>query len=231
MKRVGFVLTLAGLASIAQAAEWTNEIELGAVVTTGNTEEQNLKLRVDSVRELDQWRHHVHLDNLRSSKDNETTAQKLYAFYQADYKLDEDRSVFGRVAYDDDRFSGFNYQADITAGYSQTIFANTTMRLSGDAGVGMRLTEVTTGDRDEEGILRLAGKYVWEVSDNASFQQLLSTEIGNDSTISRSDTSIKANINGSLSMKLALVVKHNSAVPVDRKATDTETSVTLVYGF
>ena len=81
-------MTLAGLASIAQAAEWTNEIELGAVVTTGNTEEQNLKLRVDSVRELDKWRHHVHLDNLRSSKDNETTAQKLYAFYQADYKLD-----------------------------------------------------------------------------------------------------------------------------------------------
>jgi putative salt-induced outer membrane protein YdiY len=26
-------------------------------------------------------------------------------------------------------------------------------------------------------------------------------------------------------------VKHNTVVPVDRKKTDTETSVTLVYGF
>ena len=231
MKKVGFALILAGMGSIAQAAEWTNEVELGAVVTTGNTDDQNLKLRADSVSEMDNWRHHMHLDSLRSSKNKQTTAQKLYVFYQADYKLDEDRSVFGRVAYDDDRFSGFKYQADVTAGYSQTIFSNATMRLSGDAGLGMRITEQDNGDGKDEGIVRLAGKYVWEVSDNATFQQLLSTEIGSNSTISRSDTSIKANISGSLSMKLALVVKHNSEVPVGRKKTDTETSVTLVYGF
>jgi len=231
VKKVGFALILAGMGSIAQAAEWTNEVELGAVVTTGNTDDQNLKLRADSVSEMDNWRHHMHLDSLRSSKNKQTTAQKLYVFYQADYKLDEDRSVFGRVAYDDDRFSGFKYQADVTAGYSQTIFSNATMRLSGDAGLGMRITEQDNGDGKDEGIVRLAGKYVWEVSDNATFQQLLSTEIGSNSTISRSDTSIKANISGSLSMKLALVVKHNSEVPVGRKKTDTETSVTLVYGF
>jgi len=105
------------------------------------------------------------------------------------------------------------------------------MRLEGDVGIGMRISEFDSGAKDEEPILRLAAKYVWDVSDNAQFQQKLSTEIGSDSTISRSDSSIKANIRGNLSMKLALTVRHNSLVPIDRKNTDTETSVTLVYGF
>ena len=105
------------------------------------------------------------------------------------------------------------------------------MTLSGDVGLGLRVTGLDTGEKEDEGIIRLAGKYTWLVSDNSAFQQLLSTEIGTDTTVSRSDSSITATINSRLSMKLALTVKHNSEVPVDRKNTDTETSVTLVYGF
>jgi len=232
--KLGLAILLAGLTSAAVAEEpthWINEVELGLVVTSGNTDEQNLKLRAESEGDFASFRHHVHVDNLRSSKNGEVTAQKVYAFYQADYKLNEVFSVFGRIAYDDDRFSGFDYQTDVTAGYSRLIFDTETMKLTGDAGIGMRMTELDNGFKDEEGIVRLAGKYVWEVSENATFQQLLSTEIGSDSTISRSDSSIKATINGSLSMKLAVTVKHNSLVPVGRENTDTETSVTLVYGF
>ncbi len=93
------------------------------------------------------------------------------------------------------------------------------------------MSELDSGHKSEEGIVRLAAKYAWEVSENAAFQQLLSSEIGSESTIYRSDSSIKATINGSLSMKVALTVKYNSVVPVDRDKMDTETSVTLVYGF
>jgi putative salt-induced outer membrane protein len=214
-----------------EAQGWTNEVELGLVATSGNTDTENLKLRADSLANMDKFKHNVHFDSLRASIDGETTAQRLYAFYQADYKLGEHRSTFGRIAYNDDQFSGFNYQADVTFGYAQRLFTTETMRLEGDVGIGMRISEFDSGAKDEEPILRLAAKYVWDVSDNAQFQQKLSTEIGSDSTISRSDSSIKANIRGNLSMKLALTVRHNSLVPIDRKNTDTETSVTLVYGF
>jgi len=211
---------------------WNTELELGLVATSGNTDDQNLKLRADSQGDFADFRHHLHLDYLRSSKDGSTTAQKLYGFYQADYKLlDETSSIFGRASYDDDRFSGFKYQSELTAGYSRQLLDSEVMTLSGDVGLGLRVTGLDTGEKEDEGIIRLAGKYTWLVSDNSAFQQLLSTEIGTDTTVSRSDSSITATINSRLSMKLALTVKHNSEVPVDRKNTDTETSVTLVYGF
>ena len=218
--------------AVAEDAEaWATEVEVGLVSTSGNTDTQNLKLRADSKGDFAHFRHHFHLENLQSSTDGSVTAQKFYAFYQADYKLDEISAVFGRISYDDDRFSGFKYQSDLTAGYSRMLFDTGTMALTGDVGVGLRVSELDSGQKNEEGIVRLAGKYAWEVSGNAAFQQLLSSEIGSKSTISRSDSSITATINGSLSMKLSLTVKHNSVVPVGRDKTDTETSVTLVYGF
>ncbi|MFT4633509.1 MAG: putative salt-induced outer membrane protein [Candidatus Pseudothioglobus sp.] len=227
------VMAMMPLSTMAEeeTLDWTNEIELGFVGTTGNTDTENLKLRADSLANLENVKHNIHFDSLRATQEGEITAQKLYAFYQGDYKLGEDRSMFGRVSYDNDRLSGFNYQADVTLGYSQLLFTTATMRLSGDAGIGMRVSEFDSGDKEEEPIVRLAALYLWDVSDNAVFQQKLSTEIGSESTVSRSDSSIKATIRGSLAMKLALTVKHNTVVPVDRKKTDTETSVTLVYGF
>jgi putative salt-induced outer membrane protein len=234
-KMLALVLVLTPFYAMAADEEdaqgWTNEVELGLVATSGNTDTENLKFRADSLANLDKFLHNVHFDSLRATTDGEITAQKLYAFYQADYKFGENRSMFGRVSYDNDRLSGFNYQADMTVGYSQRLFTAETMRLTGAAGAGMRITELDSGDQQEEPIVRLAAVYLWNVSDNADFQQKLSTEIGNESTVSRSDSSITATIRGSLSMKMALTVKHNSVVPVDRKKTDTETSFTLVYGF
>lgn len=227
---VGVIFT-PGLSLAEQKPGWTNEVEFGLVATSGNTDEQTIKLRADSVVEREQTRHAVHFDALSSAKDDETTAERYYLTYQGDYKLDERQSVFGRVAYNDDKFSGFKYQADVTAGYSRLIFDNATMSLTGDAGAGMRFSELDDGTTNEEPIVRLAGAYKWAVSENATFQQRLNTEIGSDSTISRSETSLKANINSSLAMKLALNIKHNSDAPGGQKDTDTETSVTLVYGF
>ena len=229
----GFGITVAGLFSMTTTAaeDWKSEVELGAVMTTGNADEQNFKFRFDSIGDLETVRHTAHVDTLKSSKDSNTTAQKAYLSYQLDYKLEGDRSVFGRVAYEDDRFSGYDYQVDATVGYSQLLFENNTMKLTGDAGLGYRTSELETGGSEDEMIVRLAAKYLWQVSENATFQQLLSAEIGSDSTISRSDTSLKTTIVGDLAMKLALSVKHNSEVPAGRENTDTETSVTLVYAF
>lgn len=69
------------------------------------------------------------------------------------------------------------------------------------------------------------------MSANAVFMQSISTEIGSDSTISRSESALSSDIVGNLAMKLALNIKHQSEVPVGNEKTDTETSMTIVYKF
>ncbi len=226
---VALLLTM--LAASAFAQDWNSEIELGAVITTGNTQQENLKLRLGTERTGTTIEHSARLDALRSSEDSVVTAQKYYLYYQADYRLDDRHSLFGRVSYEDDRFSGFDYQLDETVGYSRVLMDSGVMKLVGDLGLGMRQSQRTGSDSMSEFITRLAARFDWQISESAEFRQTLSTEIGEDSTISRSETSLQSTIISALAMKLALTIKHQSEVPMGNENTDTETSVTLVYHF
>jgi hypothetical protein len=116
------------LAAVASEEGWSLEAELGAVLTTGNTDQQNLKFRLGGTLDGEVLKHSAQLDGLRSSENSIVTAQKYYTFYQGDYKLQGDHSLFGRISYEDDRFSGFDYQADLTVGYSRLLTLRTRER-------------------------------------------------------------------------------------------------------
>ncbi len=107
------------------------------------------------------------------------------------------------------------------------------------AGLGYRYNKLQElnddgDDAEEEAIARLAAHFDYALSETALFRQKLSTEIGLDenNTISQSETSLQTSIvGGSLSMKAAFRVKHVSDAPAGTDKTDTETSLSLLYGF
>ncbi len=210
---------------------WSTDVELGAVFTSGNTEQESFKFRLDSKREKDQWINSFHVDTFMAKEDGDDTADKLYTFYRLDYRLAEDRGLFARIAYEDDEFSGFDSQSDITFGYNQTLLERDRLKIVGDVGLGARYIEVTDGDSETEALLRLAGLLEWQISENALFTQGLGFEIGEELTTTRSETALETIIVGDLAMKLAIAVKHNSEVPDGKDKTDTESTVTLVYKF
>lgn len=236
MFRLVVVTLLLIQSSMALAQEekpkyWSGDVELGAVSTSGNTEQTSVKLRTDIIREKDQWINSFHFDTYNASEDGDETAERFYTFYRLDYRLAEDRGLFGRLAYEDDKFSGFKNQADLTFGYNQTLVSRATWSFKGDIGLGVRRSELDTGDTNTEMIVTTVGYLDWQISENALFKQLLSFDVGEDLTITRSETSLEANIIGALAMKLALMVKNSSEAPAGKEKTDTETTVTLVYKF
>ncbi len=200
-------------------------------MTTGNTDEENFNGQGDFTRDAEKWRHNFHIDTLRSSKDDELTAQKLYASIKSDYKFGDERFFFSRVSYEDDRFSGFDYQVDFTLGYGQSLLDTDKVKFEAHVGPGNRWSKQDDGTTESAAIVRIAGDLHWNLSESAVFEQVLSTEIGRDAAISRSVSSLKTKILGRLAMKFSYAVKHNSKAPEATGGTDTETSVTLVYSF
>ena len=73
--------------------------------------------------------------------------------------------------------------------------------------------------------------YNWQISENARFTQLIAMEYGKTNTKTVSESALLTKINGSLQMKFAYNITHNSDVSIDKENTDTETSLTLVYSF
>ncbi len=227
-----FGLTLSKV-SIAQEEPkfWSSDVELGAVFTSGNTEQESLKVRFDTERTGEKYTNTFHFDTYQASEDGNDTADKFYMFYRLGYDLGNDRSLYGRLAYEQDEFSGFDEQYNLTVGYAQNLLVRDNLTITGEAGVGARYTELSTNEDDTEALVRLASLLTWQVSENAVFKQFLGFEIGEELTTSRSDTSLESNIIGNLAMKLAVSVKHNSEVLPGKDKTDTESTVTLVYKF
>ncbi|MDO6442772.1 MULTISPECIES: YdiY family protein [unclassified Marinobacter] len=232
-------ISAAPLAYGQDAKDWEGEAELGVLITSGNTEETNVNGRLGVVHEVVDWRNIAQFSSNYSEAEDETTAEKYRGSLETNYKFDESQYWFLRGGYENDRFSGYDFESSATTGYGNRVWQrgeDSFLDLS--AGVGYRYNklEVVNSDGEDvekEAIARLAAQFDYELSDNALFHQKLSTEIGLDdnNVISESETAIKANIVGNLSMKAAYRVKHLSDAPAGKDSTDTETAITLLYGF
>lgn len=223
----------------ADTPEWQGEVELGLLVTTGNTEETNFNSRLGFQHEVTRWRNSGELSSLYSEAEGATSAEKYRAFLETDYKFNERQYWFLRGAYEDDRFSGYDFESSVTTGYGHRVWQSGERSfLDLSAGGGYRYNRLDEPDADgerkeDESIARLAGQFDYELSETSLFRQKLSAEIGleNGNTISESETALQAAVVDSLSMKVAYRVKHLSNPPAGSESTDTETSLTLLYGF
>lgn len=222
--------TFSAHSSFAQETESSvsTELELGAIFTSGNTEDENVKFKGNVVWLRGAWEYGFSIDGFRSSKQNVLAAQRVYTVGSATYNLNEDSFILSRVAHEDDRFSGYDGQSDASVSYGQNLLRDReNLDWNYTIGAGMRYSQAPTGDT-KEGIVRLATELRWNVSQNALFIQTLSVESGKESSIGRSESSIQSDIMDNLSMKFSIKMKHQTEVPLGRKKTDSEASVTLL---
>jgi len=243
------LLTAAGLSSATLAADsqekeakiWKGSAELGYVSTSGNTEETTVKGRFDAEREVERWRYTGHFDSLNSESEGTRSAEKYFVANRLAYKFNEHDYAFAYHSYDDDRFSGFDYQTTLSAGYGRRILLPPPMTWDVEIGPGYRysklddsegnVAEGNDGDTVDEAIIRLFTSYSWDFSESSTFGQVINVEAGEEATISKSVTSLKVNVIGSVALNLSYTIKYTDKVPKGTKHADTESAVTLLYEF
>lgn len=210
--------------------------EFGFIATSGNTETTSIKGKLSAHQELELWSNDYKAEALYKkdevNDESQTTAQKYFLSAQANYKLaDENHRIFGFLSHEDDRFSSFEYQSTIAAGWSHKLWQDDTSRFKYSVGPGYSFAKRQNGESENSAIVRASLDYQWKISETAQFKQLVSTEVGSDNTKSKSESSVSAKISDSFSLKVSLVLDHNSDVPDGKENLDTQTAVTLVYTF
>ena len=208
-----------------------SELELGAIITSGNTEDQNIKMKASFEWDRESWQYGFSSDGFRSSNTNGLVAQRLYHVGRASYEINGNSFVRARASYEDDRFSGFDNQSDFSVNYGRNLLQNLNdMSLAINFGAGVRQSK--QGDiTNNEAIARGEGNFEWALSRSATFSQNFSIDSGSDSSIVRSESAIESEILNNLTMKFSIKLKHQTVVPLLREKTDTETAVTLVMNF
>lgn len=249
-----FAALCASNAAFAQDAEqpksFTLDGELGLSLTTGNVENSLLRARLNAKHELKSWSNEYLFEGNYAERtvdvtevndagetviigeENETFKQRFFFSAQGNYKLDNpENRLFVFSSYEDNRFTNFKYTGTLAAGWSSVWFDTEKHNFTYSIGPGYTFIERQNGESLDSVVVRGSFDYSWKLSDTARFEQLLSTEVGENNTRSRSESSISAKLMDALSMKFSVILDHNTDVEDGFENLDTQTSATLVYTF
>lgn len=228
-------VTSALLLTMAQAyaaeSAWKGSVELGVIYTSGNTENESVNAKSAVEQTIDKWRNSASLEALNIKSKEGRTAEKYVGNGKSAYQFGEHSYAYVSGSGERDLFSGYDYQASVSAGYGYRAIGTEKVTLDLEIGPGYRQVKLDNDDAEGEAIGRLSAKYENKLSKTSTFGEELTSEIGSDATITKSITTLSAQVNGDLAMKISLTIKNNSNVPAGVEETDTETAVTLVYSF
>jgi putative salt-induced outer membrane protein len=220
---------------------WNTSAELGAITTSGNTNGTSVTGKIDARQELDEWSNQYIVTGFfkederkqpDGSKLSVRSAERYSLSAKAAYKLlEEGRKMFVLGSYVDDKFGAYTNYSTLAVGSSQRLLSNEDRSLDVEVGPGYFTGTRANGESERGFTVRGAAALRWQMSPNAQFSQTVSVERGTSNTHSSAEAALSTKINGTMQMKAAVVARNDSNVPVDKKNTDTQTSLTLVYSF
>ena len=220
---------------------WNNSAELGAISTSGNTVGTSVTGKIDAKQELPDWSNEYILagyfkdeevTNDDGEKVRERSAQRYSLSAKAAYKLLQDHDkLFALATHVNDKFGAYTRYSTVGVGYGTEAYNNKERTLDVEIGPGYFSGARSTGETESGLTVRGAANLKWKLSESALFTQNLSVERGTSNIHSLAETALRTKINSTMQMKAAFSVRSDTSVPEDKKNTDTQTSVTLVYSF
>lgn len=219
-------------ASADEESPWSGEAELGGVARSGNTENLGISASAEVIYEAAPWRHILSgsFDYLETRL--ATEEQAIEAEYQFNYDLTERSFVYGLTHYEDDRFSGFEYEITASGGLGTRVIDEESMTWTLAAGPSVRVFR-----EDDEGATeavpgaRLNSDFGWQISDTAKLANETELRLDSDRSELENETSLTLQIVESLAGRFSFSAQYRSPVPEDTDELDTTTKASLVYGF
>jgi putative salt-induced outer membrane protein len=217
---------------VASAEPWGGKGELGFVLARGNSDADTVNAKLEMSKQSEQWKNAFTLAALRASNDGERNAERYAASWQTDFRFNPKSYWYNGARYEDDRFSGFDYQASLSSGLGHRFIDDEQLKVFGQAGLGYRrLENALSGETDDSLIFSGELRYEQQLTETTSVRNKLLVEAGETNTFAANELALQVKINARLSLAAGIGVRHNSDPPLGRKKTDTLTTLNLVYGF
>ncbi|RJG27658.1 DUF481 domain-containing protein [Massilia cavernae] len=225
----------------AHASTWNTSAELGAITTSGNTAGTSVTGKIDARQELADWSNQYIAagffkeDEKRLSNGQTVTvksAERLSLSAKAAYKLMEDgKKLFVLGTHVDDKFGAYTTYTTMAVGHGWGWDNATDKRIDLEVGPGYFSGTRANGEEEAGFTVRGAAAMRWRLSPSAQFSQTVSVERGTSNVHSIAEAALSTKINGTMQMKAAFAARNDTNVPMNKKNTDTQTSLTLVYSF
>jgi len=245
------VAAIAADATPVEKSPFTSSAELGFLYKTGNTKSADINAGVSVRYEKEQWLSTLDFDILAKQTEKAaegtdkmsltTTEQKWTVNSKTNYTLNKASKnyMYGNVFYEDNRFTSYDSQSSISAGWGRNWYKTDKASFYADIGPGFKrdvtkATDIMPSETHTSFIVQAQALYLRKINDFVEFKQTLSAKMaaksGENSTY-KAETSITTKLIETLQLKFTVTLDYNTKVDIDKEKLDTQTSVTLVYSF
>jgi len=222
---------------------WAIRSVVGYSKTGGNTDNSAGNALFHAAHVMGDWKLLFGVDGLYGSTRGETTAQAWDAYLQGNYNITPQWYWYVGARYDDDRFSGFAYQAAVKTGFGYKFFDTDATKLTVQAGGGYRRLrpEILVRDDiggiisrtplpDESDAIFDAGM-TFEHNFNRATKLLVAATVqaGKENTLTNANVALQVRMNDHLSLSVAYNLTDNSNPPPGSGHRDSLTTLGLVY--
>lgn len=210
---------------------WTGSVELGAILTAGNSETRNAHGRVKAKLDLAKWTNQFLFETFLASNTEDKTAERFLGDYKAKYQLLHDNYVFGSLRGERDQFAGFDYRFAETFGLGHYIWNSSKRALDIELGPGLRQSKRTDDTEEYDAVVRAFLSYKQNVFNDSEVTEDFIALAGTNNMEFNSVTALRTRVYERFGLKLSLTATHNTQPPSGTKKTDATTAVTLSYDF
>jgi putative salt-induced outer membrane protein len=222
---------------------WAIRSVLGYTKTGGNTDNSAGNLLFHAAHVMGDWKLLFGIDALYGSTKGETTAQAWDGYVQGNYNITPRFYWYVGGRYDDDRFSGFAYQAAVKTGAGYKFIDTDATKLTAQAGAGYRRLRpeilvrddiggvISRTEQPEESDAIFDAGLAFEHNFNEATKLLAAVTVqsGKQNTLSNAGISLQVKMNSRLALSAGYKLTDNSNPPPGSGRRDTLTTLGLVY--
>lgn len=222
---------LAQLASSDVFQNWKGQVELGASRTTGSRSSFGLFGSLAAERTGLRWGHKVAARADIQETNDVTTAQRVLASWQPNFKVGERFYAFGLAQYEYDPILGYDARYTTGGGVGIGLVRNDVLKVEFEGGPAVRHTRDVKGPADTTLSGRGSLNLGWKIGPNLGFSQASAFYYEPGESSATAQTALDTKLIGSLKARLSYNVVYEEARPKGREAVDTSSRATLIYSF
>jgi len=239
--RAGAIVFAAAITwAVPAAADWKGKAEAGLVIASGNTETETANAKLKFSNEIGKWKHTLGGAGLYATDQGDQSAQRWEVSEQTDYNFNPRTFWFGALRYEEDEFSGFEYQAIVSTGIGRRFIDTDVTKFVGTAGVGYKTLEtrdtfddltgalIAQGERNSDITFRGTLDFEHSFTETTKIIDAFIVEYGETNTYAQNDLSLQVRMNSVLALSVGYSVRHNTDPPLGFEKTDTLTTINLV---
>lgn len=222
---------LARLRNAGPLEAWSGNAEFGGFRSTGTSSSLGAFASLSVERATIDWSHRLVASADIQKTNGDTSAERLLASWQPNYRFSKQTYAFGLAQYERDPFAGYDNRVTLGVGMGYRPVNTPNLKLELEGGPAVRRTDPIDDFQRTHLVGRGSLNLQWQILPTLKLSQRTAVFLEHDASNAVATTSLDTKLIGKLKSRISYNVQYEGNTPVNTSSLSTQTRVTFLLGF